>query len=87
MNDMKVVIIRKWDDKDIKTIVTNESTTIQLDIVAFIVALQREVQLPPLKFQSKKAKMEKEEALKVSVEDAVKRVLEKMKAGASRSTR
>lgn len=84
---MRVVVTRMWDDKDIKTTVTNESTTIQLDIVAFTAALQQEVQLPPSKFQSKKAKMEKEEALKVSVGNAVKRVIEKMKAGASRSIR
>jgi hypothetical protein len=65
--------------------ITQKGTVIRVSMLDFVEALKVEVHLPRVKFQSKRAMDEKEGALRMSLDEAVQRVINKLKAEAARS--
>ena len=84
MGDAKLVVSRAWNE-GIKVFMSKEGVEITLGLDDLIAALQQEVQLPSIKFQTEAARLKKEALLDVSIKTAVLRIVEKMKAETSRS--
>lgn len=80
MSGVEITVSRAWNAEGIDVCISKEGVSAKMGIDRLVIALKEEVILPPLKFQSKKAKLKKEEALKTSIETAIQRIVEKMKA-------